>query len=300
MATARQRRAAERRRLQRQALRRNEAVARRRRTNLVISVVGAVVVIGVVIGIIAATTGSGSSSAAASSGKTNASVEPTSATRSAPSTSSTAGSTTTSGTPSTSADSSSPSGRRSTPPVARTTCAYRPAGSTARNVTRPPTRAVASGTALVRITTSQGTLQFTLNRSAAPCTVNSFVSLARQKFYNGTPCHRLVTRNIFVVQCGDPTGTGAGGPGYAFNDELKGRETYTRGVLAMANGGPNTDGSQFFMVYRKSALGPQFTVFGTVSAGLGVLDRVARAGTKDRSSDGPPRLPLTLRSVAVG
>jgi peptidyl-prolyl cis-trans isomerase B (cyclophilin B) len=289
--------------LQRQALRRTEAAVRRRRLNLIVSIAGTIVVVGVVIGIIAATTGSGSSatssatSAATSAVRTgathssSAAVEPTSTT--APSSPSSAP-----------ARSSSPVRSSSkaaiAAPAPTTRCTYRTSGKAARAVARPAATAPRSGDVSVRVATSQGTLQFRLDRAAAPCTVNSFLSLARQRFYNHTPCHRLVTKGIYIVQCGDPTGTGSGGPGYAFDDELTGRETYTRGVVAMANGGPNTDGSQFFVVDKKSALGPQFTVFGTVSAGIGVIDKVSRAGTKDGSTDGPPKLPLTLTTVTVG
>jgi peptidyl-prolyl cis-trans isomerase B (cyclophilin B) len=101
-----------------------------------------------------------------------------------------------------------------------------------------------------------------------------------------------------VLQCGDPTGTGSGGPGYQFHDELSGSEKYTRGVLAMANAGANTNGSQFFIVYKDSQLPPNYTVFGTVSKGLAVVDKVAAKGSNP-AGDGKPKLPISLRTVTV-
>src|SRR5690606_21777336 len=113
--------------------------------------------------------------------------------------------------------------------------------------TTPPAEPTASGTVPATIRTSAGDLAVSLDADAAPCTVNSFLSLAQQGYFDETPCHRLTTSGIFVLQCGDPTGTGTGGPGYEFPDELTGSETYPAGTLAMANAGPDTNGSQFFV-----------------------------------------------------
>jgi peptidyl-prolyl cis-trans isomerase B (cyclophilin B) len=130
--------------------------------------------------------------------------------------------------------------------------------------------------------------------------VANFVSLAQQKYFNSTPCHRLTTGSgLYVLQCGDPSGTGSGGPGYEFPDELTGTEKYTRGVLAMANAGANTNGSQFFIVYKDSQLPPKYTVFGSVTSGLGVVDKVAAKGVQGGGSDGKPALPITIQKVAV-
>jgi peptidyl-prolyl cis-trans isomerase B (cyclophilin B) len=166
------------------------------------------------------------------------------------------------------------------------------------STTRPPR----TGTVTAKLQTSQGALTFTLNRKQAPCAVESFVSLAKQHYYDSTPCHRLTTTGIYVLQCGDPTGTGSGGPGYSFNDELSGKERYTRGVLAMANSGPNTNGSQFFIVYKFSPLPPSYTVFGTVTSGLDVVDKVAAKGSDNSNGtgDGKPKLPVTIQKVTVG
>lgn len=186
------------------------------------------------------------------------------------------------------------------PVVPPGTCQYVADGS-ASDVELPPTKATAKGDVPVTINASAGKITATLDAKAAPCTVNSFTSLARQGYFDGTVCHRLTTKGIFVLQCGDPTGTGAGGPGYSFADELTGAEMYGPGVLAMANAGPNTNGSQFFIVYGKSQLAPSYTVFGKVSAaGLAVVKGIGRAGVKGGGEDGAPKTPVKLTKVTVG
>src|SRR2546430_242150 len=147
-------------------------------------------------------------------------------------------------------------------------------------------------------TTDLGAITVRLDPADAPCTVASFAYLAGRKFFDGTRCHRLVTSGIYVLQCGDPSGTGAGGPGYTYPDEnLSGtRGTYPAGTVAMANAGPNTNGSQFFIVYQDSPLPPRYTPFGNVTVGLdlvrtvaGGLRRGARGGIP--LAVGPPPLP---------
>lgn len=132
----------------------------------------------------------------------------------------------------------------------------------------------------------------TLDRAKAPCTVQSFLHLAKSRFYNFTTCHRLTLYpTLKVLQCGDPSGTGAGGPGYRYKDELPvglpswpddptgERKVYARGTLAMANAGPDTNGSQFFLTYGDSRLRPHYTIFGTIDRlGLKTLDKIAAAG----------------------
>ena len=150
---------------------------------------------------------------------------------------------------------------------------------------------------------TEGTVRVVLDRVSAPCTVNSFVSLARQKFYDNTRCHRLVDSRIFILQCGDPTGSGTGGPGYTYADETDGTERYTGGVVAMANGGPNTNGSQFFLVYEDSSqLDPNYTVFGRMDdASRRVVARMAFEGQDGRnpSGGGRPNNPSEIRSVTL-
>ncbi len=180
-------------------------------------------------------------------------------------------------------------------------CEYPSAGEPAVAVEPPPTTAGLSGEVPASITTSAGEIPLTLDADAAPCTVGSFASLAEQGYFTDTPCHRLTTQGIFVLQCGDPTGTGSGGPGYSFPDELSGDETYGPGTLAMANAGPDTNGSQFFLVYDDSPLPPSYTVFGEVSSdGLAVVEEVAAEGVEGGGPDGPPAAGVQVEGVSVG
>ncbi len=163
------------------------------------------------------------------------------------------------------------------------------------------------------MSTSQGNLGLMLANNESPCTVNSFASLIGQKYFDNTKCHRLTTsETLGVLQCGDPKGDGTGGPGYQFVNEyptdqyppndpkLREPVLYPRGTLAMANAGPGTNGSQFFMVYKDSQLPPQYTVFGTIQPdGLAVLDKIAKAGVNGGGEDGPPASEVTIKSILL-
>jgi peptidyl-prolyl cis-trans isomerase B (cyclophilin B) len=163
------------------------------------------------------------------------------------------------------------------------------------------------------MTTNRGDIGIQLDNRKAPCTVNSFASLAQQGFFDGTTCHRLTTApQLGVLQCGDPSGTGTGGPGYRFGNEyptnqyrlsdpaLKTPVMYPRGTLAMANKGSGTNGSQFFLVYADSMMPPTYTAFGTIDAtGLATLDRVAAAGVDGAGDDGKPAMDVTIDSVRL-
>jgi peptidyl-prolyl cis-trans isomerase B (cyclophilin B) len=163
------------------------------------------------------------------------------------------------------------------------------------------------------MTTNQGNIGLQLDNAKSPCTVNSFASLAQQGFFKDTPCHRLTTSDgLGVLQCGDPTGQGTGGPGYQFDNEyptsqfqpddpkLSQPVVYPRGTLAMANAGPGTNGSQFFLVYKDSQLPPNYTVFGTIDqTGLATLDKIAAAGTADGSQDGKPKDGVQITSILL-
>ncbi|MGH3157644.1 MAG: peptidylprolyl isomerase [Streptosporangiaceae bacterium] len=139
---------------------------------------------------------------------------------------------------------------------------------------------------VVRMYTTQGLIVWEALTNAAPCTTFSFRFLAQHGYYNGTHCHRLVTKEIYVLQCGDPTGTGSGGPGYKFNDENLTGATYPAGTVAMANAGPDTNGSQFFFCTKANTLlAPDYTPFGVVIQGMNVLRKIAAAG--DDSQNGP-------------
>ena len=273
--TDKQRREASRRQLQQRLEQRQLDEARRRRTTLIASIVATVVVIAVVVGLIVGLSGTSKKAPAA------------------------AGSTT-------------PGALTSTSPAAASTsasavpaypCTWTKGGTAARTVSVPSTTTPPkSGSTVVHVKTTQGAMTFTLNRTAAPCTVESFVSLVTQKYYDNTPCHRLTTSGIYVLQCGDPTGTGSGGPGYTIPDEYKPTDKFTAGVIAMANtGSPNTGGSQFFIVYKNTSLPPQYTIFGTVTAGLDVVTKVAAKGTNNANGagDGKPNLPITITSMTA-
>lgn len=167
----------------------------------------------------------------------------------------------------------------------------------------PPTSTVLrTGTATVTLVTNLGTIVFTADQAKVACTVASFRWLAGKHYYDSAPCHRLTTSGIFVLQCGDPTGTGTGGPGYTLPEEALAGATYPKGSVAMAKtSAPHSTGSQFFLNYDASPLPPQYTPVGTITAGLDVLQRVAKAGEDDSNGpgDGKPDLAITLTSVTV-
>lgn len=169
------------------------------------------------------------------------------------------------------------------------------------DVGTPPAEVETTGTTPVTITTDAGDIPLTLDRANAPCATASMVYLAEQDFFDDTPCHRLTTsEGLKVLQCGDPSGTGTGGPTYEFPTQVTGDETYERGVVAMANSGQGFDGSQFFLVYGDSQLQPDYTVIGSIDeAGLAVLDQIAEAGVEGGGADGAPAQPVTIEDVAV-
>jgi len=178
-------------------------------------------------------------------------------------------------------------------------------GTVARKVSPPAVNGIPrAGSAVVDLTTNRGLIQLTLDQAKAPCTTHSFVSLVQQKYFDNTPCHRLTTQGLYVLQCGDPSGTGSGGPGYVFPDEnlpkaaSGGNAVYPRGTVAMANSGPGTNGSQFFLVYKDSPLPPNYSIFGTVTQGLSVIDAIAKGGT-DKPGDGKPKLAVTIEKATL-
>jgi peptidyl-prolyl cis-trans isomerase B (cyclophilin B) len=153
----------------------------------------------------------------------------------------------------------------------------------------------------VRFHTTQGMITVQMLTDKAPCTTFSFRFLASQGYFNKTHCHRLTIQGIFVLQCGDPTGTGSGAPGYAFNDENLAGATYPAGTVAMANAGPNTNGSQFFFTWKDTTLPPLYTPFGTVIGGMDVLQKIAAAGDDSQNGpgDGYPNRYTEFRSVQI-
>ncbi len=148
------------------------------------------------------------------------------------------------------------------------------------------------------IQTSDGPMTAELYAKDAPMTVNNFVFLANQGFYDNVPFHRIIKG--FMVQTGDPTGTGTGGPGYRFPDEKVTRQ-YERGTLAMANAGPNTNGSQFFIVLKDYPLPPNYTIFGKLTDGLDTLDKLGNTPVQPdpRGEASKPVTPPTITSVTI-
>jgi peptidyl-prolyl cis-trans isomerase B (cyclophilin B) len=180
-------------------------------------------------------------------------------------------------------------------------CAYTPTGTGEPAVGLPPAEPTPASTASLVFAGKPVTVE--LLPDAAPCTVSSFAHLAATGYFDATTCHRLTTSDTLkVLQCGDPTGAGSGGPGYQFGVENTEGATYSAGTVAMARGDdPGSNGSQFFIVYGDSQLpsDPGYTVFGRVTDGLDVITDIAAAGTADGSPDGAPKTPVTLDEVVT-
>lgn len=144
------------------------------------------------------------------------------------------------------------------------------------------------------IETNHGTIEIDLDAARSPITVNNFVALARDGFYDGIIFHRVIEG--FMIQGGDPTGTGTGGPGYRFRDELEGSGTYRRGTVAMANAGPNTNGSQFFICHADVGLPHNYTIFGQVGGSMDAVDAIATTAT---SAGDRPLEDCVMHSVTI-
>ncbi len=256
----------------RQAALQAEAAARHRqsRRRAVIITVVVVVIAGVLAAVFGAFSGGGSSKNVASTGSSTTQVPP----------STVKGASITGDTPCPKPDGSSE----------RTTSFAKP----------PPMCIDAAKTYTATMQTSQGgPITIALDAKAAPKTVNNFVVLARYHFYDGLTFHRIVPD--FVIQGGDPQGTGSGGPGYQFADELPQAGQYKPGSLAMANSGPNTNGSQFFIVLSDNGakqLQPLYSLFGQVTAGMDVVNRIAALGDPN-APNGEPKQRVTITSVTI-
>ena len=165
----------------------------------------------------------------------------------------------------------------------------------------PDAATAASGT--LTLATNCGNISINLAADDAPATVASMTFLANEGFFDGTACHRLTTAGIFVLQCGDPAGNGTGGPGYQIPDEnlpAEGEANYPAGTVAMANAGPGTGGSQFFLVYEDTTLPSGYTIWGQVTDGLDIVRAIAEAGVADGGGDGLPAQPIVIESATVG
>jgi peptidyl-prolyl cis-trans isomerase B (cyclophilin B) len=159
-----------------------------------------------------------------------------------------------------------------------------------------------SNKATISFTTNQGEIVIETTPSLAPLTVNAIAALAQKNYFDKTICHRLTTEGIYVLQCGDPTGTGTGGPGFNIPDENLPEaveNNYPAGTVAMANAGPGTSGSQFFLVYQDTTLGPDYTIWGSITSGLDILQTIASAGVVDGGADGAPVSGVTIESTKV-
>jgi peptidyl-prolyl cis-trans isomerase B (cyclophilin B) len=216
-----------------------------------------------------------------------------------------------------SATPSSDAASQSAAPKAEDPCGKADPGTPATQTwTKAPEMAIDTGAKYTfTLKTTCGDMPITLDAAKAPKTVNSFKFLADKGFFDHTRCHRLTTMGIYVLQCGDPTASannpgGSGGPGYALPDEnlkafgkadAQGVVTYPAGTVAMANSGPNTGGSQFFLVYKDSPLQPNYTPFGTLSAdGEKVLDKIAKAGENSGGQgDGAPNATVVINKATV-
>jgi len=211
-------------------------------------------------------------------------------------------STTPKATPSASA-SATPSPTPTTAAEPATHCVYTAAGTAARKVSLPPATPNYKATYTATIATNRGAIVIDLLNSKATCTVNSFVHLAEAAFYNNSPCFRLSTADPYMLQCGDPTGKGSGGPGYEFASENLAGASYTAGTLAMANSGAaDSNGSQFFLVYKDSPLPADYTPFGKIVSGLNILQDVAKAGygpPLSSAGGGAPKEKVEIESVTV-
>ena len=260
-------------RTERQAARQSVDAARRRQRNVVLGGVAAALVVAVVTTLIVVNTGNDSNTATDTLG---ASAKPSAA-----------------------ASATTSAGATSAAPAVAGACTYTASGTASRPAKLPATTGIERVKAQTAVlTTSVGDITLSLDSAKAPCTVNSFTSLAKQKYFDGTSCHRLTTSGIYVLQCCDPSATGSGGPGYKFNDENLTGATYPAGTLAMANAGAGTNGSQFFLVYKDTQLPPSYTPFGTITGGLDLLTKVA-AGGSTPDGDGKPKTPVTLTTVVI-
>jgi cyclophilin family peptidyl-prolyl cis-trans isomerase len=278
--TNKQRRQAAQRHLQRQMERRTELAKKRRRNlGILASAIAVLVVVGAALLITGVFTGDDDTTAAAD-----------------PTTSESAPAATSAAAPTTNADGT-------------VTCTYAPDDSGNPNLTdvgTPPTPEATptQGTSTLLMSTDQGDLTLTLDRAKAPCAAASFTYLAQQSFFDGSSCHRMVNQPSFgVLQCGDPTGTGSGGPSYKYAEEVTPETTYPRGTIAMAKtSAPGTTGSQFFLCFVDTQLPPEYTVVGTIDeAGLAVLDTVAEGGNNSANGegDGAPNIPVTIETLSV-
>jgi len=165
----------------------------------------------------------------------------------------------------------------------------------------PPTKMLKGRMGTFTLVTNCGNIVIATNGVKAPVTLTALTALAKAGFYNASLCHRLTTSGLYVLQCGDPTATGGGGPTFRYADEnLPTAKTnnYPAGTVAMANSGPNTNGSQFFLVYGNTTLGPSYTIWGKITSGLNIVRAIAAAGIKGGTA-GTPAEKIAIEKIIV-
>jgi peptidyl-prolyl cis-trans isomerase B (cyclophilin B) len=279
--TNKQRREAARRKLERQLQARVAREKRRRRSIAVLTGVGAVVLIAAVVTFIVATNNDSKKSASSSSSSSSRAALPSRKFTAIPAR-----------TP-----------KKTTGPCTYAETTALLTGGHAYDVGLPPDpKKTPKKTYTVDFNTNQGQVSVQLNGAGAPCNVQSLVYLIGKKFYDNTACSRLVTSGIFVLQCGDPSATGAGGPTYQTRDENLAKANYTTGMIAMANSGKNTNGSQFFFITKDSTTLPKnYTVIGKVTKGMDVIQKVAAKGSDNATGDGDgrPNLDTIFKTVRL-
>jgi peptidyl-prolyl cis-trans isomerase B (cyclophilin B) len=283
--TSKQRRETARRRLERQIQHRQEIAARRRRRNVVVAAALSVLVVVGAVWLILINVGDSNTPAAAASPSATPTATPT----------------------------ATPPATRTPTHAARKTngpCAYTETTATLSNpntkdvgLPADPKPTPAKGTVPIAVKTNQGNMVITLDRSKAPCAVQSFLFLVGKKFFDNTTCPRVSAKakdGLGVLQCGDPSGTTSGGPTYQFKEENLKNVDYSVGVVAMANGGAGTTGSQFFIIHEDAnGLGKNYSVIGKVTEGLSVVTKVAKAGNdgSNQAGGGKPLLAITIQSM---
>lgn len=299
MPTNKQRREAARRHLERQLQRRQQREATRKRRTLIATVAGTVILALVVVIFVVAVTNDKKKPAASNSTSpaTSPSTTPTSSRSPLPSRSP--------------AKIANRAAKKTSGP-----CGYAESATALKqnpnlfDVGLPPDpKPTPTAKRTVVFDTSQGAITVELDGSLAPCNVQSIVYLIGKKFYDNTACPRSVNTGIFVVQCGDPSGTTGGGPTYTVKDENLAKASYAAGAIAMANSGANTNGSQFFFITKDSNMNAQagtgldkkYTVIGHVTKGLDILQKVAQAGDdgSNQAGGGRPNLDLIFKTVRV-
>ncbi len=299
--TNKQRREAARRKLERQLEARQDRARRRRKGNVIASIVGALVVIGVVAAILITSNNGGKKSTTASS----TTPAPTATATTAPaSPSATKPKVAHTPLPTRKAAVIARAPKKTSGPCGYTEDAATLKSGTAFDVGLPPdSKPTPTATRTAVFATNLGNITATLTGKSAPCNVQSIAYLIGKKFYDGTACPRSVNSGIFVVQCGDPSGTTGGGPSYKVKDENLKTVTYPAGSIAMANSGPNTNGSQFFFITKDSSksLGKNYTVIGQVTKGLNVLQKVAASGddASNQAGGGRPNTDLIFKTVRL-